>query len=137
MARFSAGITPEALARAGVDAPKPARNGKYNARRTTYAGVTYDSKLEADAAAQLDLMKQGGLVLDWEPQPVFDLGAGVSYVGDFLVHYVTGLPRVIDTKGVITAVFRIKQKLFEEKYSYEIDVVKKVSQMPLEGRQSS
>ena len=130
---FASGVSAEALARAGVDAPQEPKRSKYGNVRAEYAGRIYASKLEARMAEHLDLMKLGGLVLDWTPQPVFDLGADVSYIADFHVTYAKGQPRVIDSKGVLTDVFRLKRKFFEHLYG-PLDVVTRVEDLPTEGR---
>lgn len=126
-------INPEYLKRHGIDIPR-SKGSKYGNRRTTYAGVTYDSGLEALVAAQLDFMQRTtGEVTRWERQVTFDLGAGITYRADFVVHYATGAARTIDAKGVLTPEFKLKRKLFEEKYG-PLDIVKKWQDTPTEGR---
>ena len=136
MPRASSSISAEYLAKHGIEAPKPERRSKYGNTKTEYGGRVYDSRLEAAAAARLDLMQLGGLVLEWEPQPTFDLGAGITYRADFWVRYATGAPRVIDMKGVQTDVFKLKRRLYEHLYG-PLDVVKIVALLPSEGRPDS
>ena len=125
-------LNPEYLKRHGIEVPR-SRASKYGNRRAEYAGREYDSGLEAQCAAQLDLMKVGGLVLDWEPQVRFDLGNGITYRADFVVQYAKGQPRTIDAKGVQTPEFKLKRKLFEPLYG-PLDVVKHARDLPTEGR---
>lgn len=132
---FARGISKAALERAGVKV-QAGRNGKYNAARTPYNGVIYDSKLEAAAAAMLDLMQVGGLVTRWERQPTFDLHAGISYRADFRVWYAVGGPRTIDMKGHPTADFKLKKRLYESLYG-PLDVVKTVQDLPTVGLSDS
>src|SRR5215475_11708938 len=51
--------------------PATARPNKYRAVPTQYGGVRYDSKAEAERAAQLDLMVRAGEVKFWVRQVTF------------------------------------------------------------------
>lgn len=135
MSSFARGISKAALEKAGVKTA-PARNGKFNATRTEYNGVVYDSKLEAAAAEMLDLMKLGGLVTRWERQVKFELHAELIYRADFQVWYAKGRPRVIDMKGYPTPDFKLKKRLFESLYG-PLDVIKTVQDLPTEGLSDS
>ncbi len=133
MPRASASIPPAYLAKHGIEPPKQERHSKYNAKPTEYNGVTYASKLEAETAAQLDLLVKAGVVTGWEGQVPFQLHAGIVYVADFVVCYANGGPRTVDTKGVETPVFKLKRKLFEDLYG-PLDVIKRAADIPVEGR---
>lgn len=122
-------VNPAYLKRHGIETPKRA---KYGNKKTAYDGVEYDSALEANCAAQLDRMKRAGLVTGWDRQVKFPLAAGVKYVADFYVVYATGNPRVIDAKGVELPMFKLKRKLFEEKYG-PLTVVTDWQAIPAEG----
>ena len=114
---------------------RPARQGKYNARRTPYKERVYASQAEANTAAHLDRLKTLGVVTDWEYEPKFELPGGIVYKADFLVHYAIGRPRVIDVKGVRTAVFNLKVRLMREAYpDVVIELIKTYRELPLEGR---
>lgn len=108
------------------------RRSKYGNRRTEYGGRTYDSALEAGCAAHLDALARLGFVVGWVAQPRYRLAAGVVYVADFSVSYSHGAPRVLDAKGVLTSVFKIKRKLFEGQYG-PLDVVRRWQEIPLSG----
>lgn len=105
--------------------------GKYNARRTVYRDRTYDSKGEAGYAMHLDALKAAGMIRDWEPQVPFVLldaphpwkliGRGkvkrparvkVTLIADFRVWALDGTYRVVDFKGAVTPVFRLKAALW-------------------------
>lgn len=126
------GVNPEYLKRHGIEAPKTTRS-KYGAKRTEWNGKVYDSALEANCAAHLQILSNLGYVTRVEEQVRFDLGAGITYVADFVVHYTTGQPRTIDAKGMETQVFKLKRKLFEEKYG-PLDIIKNWGDLPREGR---
>jgi len=124
-------LNPEYLKKHGIEVPKT--RSKYGAKRTEYGGREYASRLEANCAAQLDRLKAAGLVTEWEPQVRFDLGSGLKYTADFVVHYAKGQPRTIDSKGLETPDFKVRRKLFEERYG-PLDVVKDYRDLPTEGR---
>ena len=100
------------------------RRSKYNAVPTTYNGVVYASKKEAAFAQKLDLRLKAG-ELDYVLRQVpFDLGAGIIYRADFVtlsketVDY--GVIRwditVYEVKGMETPAWKLKHKLFKDKY---------------------
>jgi hypothetical protein len=55
------------------------------ARRTEYAGRVYASKMEANRAAELDLLVRAGAVAWWLPQVTIPLGPDHKMRVDFLV----------------------------------------------------
>lgn len=74
--------------RAGPPSPPVPRLGrsKYRAVATTYAGVRFASKAEANRAEALDDMKARGLIAWWIGQPKFRLGCPENvFYADFLV----------------------------------------------------
>lgn len=90
-----------------------AKNSKYRAQRTKYNGRTYDSKFEAEVAAEFHLWKQAGDIDKIEYQVPFRVGEVDRYIvdfvltlsGDALKRY--GYRRVaVDAKGFATTKFR-------------------------------
>lgn len=104
------------------------RSGKYNAKRTEYNGRVYDSKAEAHMAQELDNARhshdQDQKVISVEYQKRYRLEVNgkliCTYVADFYVVYATGRTEVIDTKGVLTPVYKLKKKLMLACYDIEI-----------------
>ena len=102
---------------------------KYHAKPTVYAGVRYDSKREAQYAAQLDLLTRTGhthkgvSILQWRRQVPFPIRVnGVlicELVLDFEVFYSDGYVEYHEVKGVETPVFKLKLKLFKALYPKE------------------
>jgi hypothetical protein len=96
---------------------------KYNAIKVEYNGVIYDSKREADFAKTLTKME-----IPFRSQVKYVLQEGfnchgekvqpITYILDFLIHE----RFAVDVKGMITEVFRIKWKMFKNRYKDEIDV---------------
>lgn len=81
------------------------KRSKYNSKRTN----GYDSKHEADIAAELHMRAKAELITVLEQVP-FMLAGGVKYVADFVLLYPNEKYEVIDAKGVRTDVYKIKAK---------------------------
>ena len=108
---------------------KPKRGNKYNAQRTLLDGICFDSKAEATYYAGLQLRHKAGEVEDVELQRPYALivdGALIcTYRADFVFWDVAQRRRrVIDVKGVVTDVFRIKKKLMKACHGLDVEVVK-------------
>lgn len=108
--------------RLGVDVPKTKRKSKYNARKVSVDGITFDSKAEADFYCRLKLLLRAGQIDGFCRQARFVVTEGrngekgTEYVTDFIVFYPDGSYRIIDVKGVKMDVFRLKVKCMREKY---------------------
>src|SRR6218665_2488798 len=90
---------------------KITRRSKYNAKRTEFNGVVYDSKAEAKFAGQLELLKNAvgpDRVVSIERQPKFQIHINgqlvCTYIADFRVKYADGRTVIYDVKGVRTDV---------------------------------
>ncbi|MEN6566362.1 MAG: DUF1064 domain-containing protein [Veillonellales bacterium] len=103
------------------------RQAKYHNEKVLVDGILFDSKKEADKYAELQMLKRAGVVTEIDLQPKFLLQAGyrdyhtkrwvrpIIYVADFRVAYADGRVEV-DTKGFRTKEYRLKLKLFRQKY---------------------
>ena len=117
----------EQLAEA-FDSLKSKRVSKYRNVKTEYDGVLYDSKKEAAYARLLDTMRKATHPSDrvyrverQVPFPVVLNGKKICvYRADFVVTYADGREQVIDVKGMKTAIYRLKKKLVEAQYGFEI-----------------
>lgn len=97
----------------------------------TLDGIVFDSKFEMKAYELLKKFlgkKYFTLSPKFELQPKFrdDKGAAVraiAYVGDFLIKY-KNKEYVVDTKGMETPVFKMKEKMFKYIYKKEIHKIK-------------
>lgn len=116
--------------------PLKKRKSKYNVapkNQRTYKGKVYDSKLEKNYRAKLELMKKAtkeeNRVVDIQEQVPFEFvinGLKVcTYLLDFKVTFADGRVEHIDTKGVITDIYRIKKKLMLACYGIKIKEVTK------------
>jgi hypothetical protein len=131
-------------------------NNKYNARKVTIGGYTFDSQAEARRYQQLLLLQSAGEIFDLEVHPVFVLLPGfksgwkmiskLKYEADFRYSEYLDPPdqqpttkfiprkstrrskRVVeDVKGAKTAEFKVKEKLFRFWMRY----VDEVENMPM------
>lgn len=111
------------------------RKSKYNNKKIELDGYTFHSQLEADYYTQLKLRQKAKDILFFKLQPRYLLQdafekdgkkySKIEYVADFEIHHTDGSIEVVDTKGVLTDVFRIKEKLFHAKYPYKLTIVTK------------
>lgn len=103
---------------------------KYFAKKTSYNGIVYDSKWEAERAYQLDMLQRAGEIKDLKRQVEFILLDGyinnkgekikpIKYIADFVYLDVKRNVMIAeDTKSPATKTpeYRIKKKLFESRY---------------------
>ena len=99
---------------------------KYNNKKTTIDGITFDSKNESLYYEALKDLKNKGLIKGYELQPKFLLQEGfakngkkyrpIMYIADFRVINNDDSSYLVDIKGMLTTEFKIKMKLFNYKY---------------------
>ena len=103
------------------------RKSKYNARKVEMFGLKFDSKLESQRYIYLRSLVDAGDIRKLRVHPWYELAPSftdrdgkrwraINYEADF--EYLTngGQMVVEDAKGVETAVYRIKRKLFLRQY---------------------
>ena len=104
---------------------------KYGNIKTEVDGIKFDSKKEANRYQELKLLKRAGEIEKLKLQPRYELqpkyrinGRNVrnlEYKADFeYIDRKTGETITEDVKGMKTAVYKIKKKLFEYIYNREI-----------------
>ena len=79
-------------------------------------GPNFRSTLEAKHAAEYSLLVKAGEIMSFGKQPKVLLGAGITWLLDFIVHHNDGTVEYVDSKGKDTPDFKLKEKLFREKY---------------------
>ena len=110
---------------------------KYNARKTTVCGHTFDSKREAEVYLELLAQKQAGKIVRIGFQPSYTLLAGfkdntgknqkpITYTADFFVTFADGHSEVIEVKGVRTRDYLLRKKLFLYKMRKENIIFREV-----------
>lgn len=100
---------------------------KYHNQNTYVDGIRFDSKTEGRRYQELKLMEQAGEISGFGRQPSFVVGLGVRYIPDFIVCGKDGNIWVEDVKsdGTATATFKVKQKLWRERYPWiELRIIK-------------
>lgn len=93
---------------------------KYGAKRTNIDGHVFPSKKEANYYMELDLRLKAGDIAGFCIQPIFILSPGIKYIADFIIFNNDGTTEVVDTKGFRTQEYKLKKKLFENKYNLKI-----------------
>lgn len=108
---------------------RPKKN-KYGARRTMIDGILFDSKAEAAYYTKLKMREKAGEVSAVELQRSFALlgPTGMlicTYRADFCFwdHKVDRF-RVVDVKGVETAVFKLKRKMMKVLLGIDVETAK-------------
>lgn len=99
---------------------------KYHAKKTEVDGIKFDSKRESEWYKKYREMEKKGEIRDLELQPRFELQESfrkhgkayrrIEYVADFRFTDKNGIDHIVDVKGMITPVYKLKKKLFEYKY---------------------
>lgn len=97
---------------------KPRKKNKYSAQSTLVDGLHFPSKLEAAVWCQLKMLQKAGEVLNIFRYPSIKLPGGVVWKCDFRYSENNGndewLEVYAEAKGVETADYKVKLKLFEE-----------------------
>ena len=134
------------MAKKKVKSKKTKEMGKIFHKKTEIDGIIFDSQTEAEYYVYLKEQKRIGQVVSFTMQDVFILQnkfllidgkridedhkdfkklqkanpgctiQAIKYQADFTVHYKDGTTRVIDVKGLKTADFKLKEKMFNYMY---------------------
>lgn len=104
----------------GMEKNEPRKSRKYNNKKPEIDGITFDSQKESRFYEKLKMLKESGVIKDFELQPEFVLlepgqdqvtGRGIKYRADFKIIYTDGKEEIIDVKGYKTSVYKLKKKL--------------------------
>lgn len=106
---------------------------KYGSKKVEVDGYTFDSKIEARYYEQLKWLLEHKQIKGFRLQPRYTLLESfkkngktfrkIEYIADFEIHHLDGSIEVVDVKGIETEAFRIKRKLFEKLYPYQLSIV--------------
>lgn len=97
------------------------KKNKYNAQKTKYNGVLYDSKKEASFAANLDLLVKAGELVGWSRQTQFIIG-GVGHRVDFTLYFSDGTYKHVDVKGKDTPEGKRSRKQVKSMHGQDIEL---------------
>lgn len=110
------------------------KRSKYGNRKVELDGLTFDSVAESKYYLQLKWLETNKQINFFRCQPRYRLQDGfekegkkyrpIDYIADFEIHHLDGSIQVVDVKGALTDVFRLKQKMFEKKYPHKLTLVK-------------
>lgn len=95
--------------------------------RKTYNGITYQSKLEAKYAMDLDLLMKSDNsdIKEWIPQVKISLDINgehiCNYYIDFVIEYNDGRKKYVEVKGLEMPLWRLKWRLFLALYKDQIE----------------
>lgn len=104
---------------------------KYGAKKTTVDGIEFSSRKEANRYSELKLLQKAKKIRGLELQPKFQLLASftdfygtkhreIAYVADFKYWDIENNVSVVeDVKGMQTPVYKLKKKMFLQKYAYK------------------
>lgn len=105
---------------------------KYNAKKVEYEGIKFDSKFELECWIYLEQLAKEDKISNLQRQVKFEIipansvYKALNYVADF-TFYVGDKYVVADAKGLVLPEFKIKQKIFYDKYGNQIYIFKKLS----------
>ena len=85
--------------------------------------LRFPSKKEAEYYKKLKADRESGSVVFFLMQVPIHLPGGIRYLCDFEVFYADGTVEFIDVKGFETKEFKLKKKLVETHYPFELKVV--------------
>jgi len=98
---------------------------KYGNTKTVYGDEVYDSKKEARKARELDTLKKGKVIKDWQPHYKISIDINGKHIcnifPDFYVEWKNGDKELIEIKSSVTmtSVWRLKRLLLEATYLLE------------------
>ena len=102
---------------------------KYHAKPTIIDNIRFASLAEARRYQELQYLLSGGEIADLVLQPKFHMMVNgkkiCTYAADFQYTIpATGEVIVEDVKGMETPVFRLKRKLLNTLYGFDVEIVK-------------
>lgn len=110
------------------------KKSKYGAKKTTVDGIVFDSKAESIYYLQHKNDKRMTMQEKFVLMDKFRLNGKlyreIAYKADFVFRNENNeILKVVDVKGVLTTEFKIKAKLFANRYGIPITIAKKVARM--------
>ena len=102
---------------------KPQKESKYHNKHVTVDSINFDSQREADYYCELKLRLKAGEIKGFCRQAEFILAPNLRYKADFVVFNNDGTSEIIDVKGMQTDVYKLKKKVFEDKFDLKIKEV--------------
>uniref|UniRef100_A0A6M3LAR9 DUF1064 domain-containing protein n=1 Tax=viral metagenome TaxID=1070528 RepID=A0A6M3LAR9_9ZZZZ len=107
----------------GLAQMKTVPASKYHNARTEASGMTFQSGREAVGVSKLILLEQAKQIFALRLQVRFPLQGNTSYIADAVYLDDKLAVHVVDFKGFKTPEYKLKKKLFKEKYGIDIEEV--------------
>lgn len=109
------------------NAEKVTKSSKYKNVPTMVDGIRFASKKEAEYYEKLKLLQKDGVISFFIRQPSFDLPGGIKYRADFMVFGNLSLGlcsvSVVDCKGFSTDTFKLKHRLLQATYPFDLKII--------------
>lgn len=109
---------------------EPEKKTKYKNKKVEIDGYIFDSKIEGQYYLYLKEQQEKKKILFFRLQPRYLLQEAfkrdgesirkIEYISDFEVHHLDGSIETVDVKGHETVEFKIKKKLFLNKYPHKL-----------------
>jgi hypothetical protein len=99
------------------------KQSKYGNCRTEFNGRTYASGAEAKRASELELLLKARQIFCLQYQVRFPVSRKIVYVADFVYLDEKLNSHIEDCKGFLTPVYKLKKKLFRERYGRDIEEI--------------
>ena len=96
---------------------------KFHAKPTTYNGLRFDSRKEANYYLLLKSLVTDGSLLFFLRQVPFDLPGNIKYRLDFMEFWTNGDIIFTEVKGYVTDSARIKLAFVRDLYKIDINIV--------------
>lgn len=116
-----------------MEQKQPKKKAKYKNKKVEFDGYVFDSKIEGEYYFHLKQLHESGKFLFFRLQPRYllmeafkrdgELIRKIDYVADFEVHHLDGSIETVDVKGMETEAFKIKKKLFLNKYPHKLTLI--------------
>lgn len=115
---------------------KQKKKHKYGAKKVVIDDITFDSKAEGEYYKYLKALQKAGVVKNFSMQVEYILQdkfmhpstgktvRAIKYIPDFTISYSNGKSEVVDVKGMMTKDFKVKAKIFMNKYQIPLTVAK-------------
>lgn len=102
---------------------------KYNAKPFVLDGIRFDSDVEAACYGDLVILQRAGRITELVVHPRYPIiinNVKVCFVEmDFSYRDEQGLLRVVDIKGMDTPLSKLKRKMIEAAYGFEVSVLRR------------
>lgn len=98
---------------------KSSKPSKYKNKPVTIDGFRFDSQAEGTRYGQLQLLVRANIIGNLKIHPRYSLTSNITYEADFEYDDYEKKDHVVeDVKGTKTDVYKLKKKLFLQKYSH-------------------